>query len=477
MRLRFGSFEAMNDLREARQNVPGFSAHEDDAASLTDGSVALQIMQDMDWYLRRFVKIACFTRGFEPDPQSSDETELRGWAHPALWAHYGAAHSGVCLRFNRPRLIEALSDQLSSSGRSYAGNVLYPRDPLPVPSTIDAGQIKEFGLDAAVLDYMDQRRSDLLFTKNIDWAPEQEFRLLLIGAELAPAWLDISESLTGVYFGESFSPSRLDVAQELLRRHPGLETFKLSYFNRRFMTFPPEPGAQAPRVTARRAGALEDRLKAMAIARRDRLVARRAAEERMQPIVRTLSERAAQLRNELTARSSISFELHTSVNAIPPTRRQRAPGVPGEVIDFQTGLLIAAHVTLGEHTSHEYTASIGLSLLATGDVRADGLVTRRALQVWENWEGDIELWRGGPIESRFDLADAVVGELIDEVARNAVEQLEAFTSRLQTIAAAMSTAPTNAPVCAECGNSMEPVEKDGIVEWRCGYGEHGSNKQ
>lgn len=473
MRLRLGSFETMNDLREARQNRPGFGAHQNDADSITNGMNAMQLMDDMDWYLRRFVKIACFTRDFEPAPGAWDHTGVRGWAHPALWAHYGAGHTGMVLRFNRPRLIEALSNQHSASGRVYAGNVLYPNDPLPAPVIIDAGQIKEFGLDAAVLDYMDQARHDLLFTKNIDWAPEQEFRLLLIGAELAPAWLDISDCLTGVYFGESFSDARLDVAQEILQDHPDVAAFKLHYFNRQFMAMPPREGAKPPEVIARRSGSLESRLRELGDARLTRERALGSAQDKTLPILQLLRERFDLLRDDLSARSGVEFGIHPHVTAIPPERRQRAPGVPGEVIDLDTGLLLTANVSLGEHTAHSYSVSFGLSALAEGGLRFHALVERRALQLTEKWMNDEELWRGGPIEvDEGEAAKRSALELLKELAEKAVEYLDTFTGPLDAIAAAIPADPLDVPNCPVCARPMEPVKEAGIVLWKCGYGDH-----
>lgn len=473
LKLRLGTFETMNDLREARQHSPGFSAHEDDAPSVTEGMNARKTMDDMDWYLRRFVKVVCFTRDFVPPESVWDETATRGWAHPALWAHYGAAHSGMCLRFSKSRLIEALSDQHSSSGRVYAGNVLYPNDPFPTPSTIDAGQIKEFGLDAAVLDYMDQMRIDLLFTKNVDWAPEQEFRLLLIGANLAPAWLDVSDCLTGIYFGESFSQSRIDVAQEILSEREGVEAFKVAYFFRRFMAVPPPTGARPPEVTARRAGSLDDRLRAMATARHEREVASAAAHAVADPILGMLFQRSEALRGDLAARSGMPFELHRHVTAIPPVRRQRAPGVPGEVISLQTGALITVNTKLGEHTAHEYSVSTGLSVLAAGPLRFDAVVTRRANQVWDEQTGDRELWRGGPVEAPpGENAATVALALMDELAQQAVAHLADFTDPLDAIGAEVAGDPLNVPNCPVCLRRMEPVEHDGEVRWKCGYVDH-----
>lgn len=473
LKLRLGTFETMNDLREARQHSPGFSAHEDDAASVTEGMNARKIMDDMDWYLRRFVKIACFTRDFVSAESVWDETATRGWAHPALWAHYGAGHSGMCLRFSKSRLIEALSNRHSSSGRVYAGDVLYPSDPFPVPSTIDAGQIKEFGLDAAVLDYMDQMRIELLFTKNVDWAPEQEFRLLLIGANLAPAWLDVSDCLTGVYFGESFSQSRVDVAQEILSERQGVEAFKVAYFFRRFMAVPPPTGARPPEVTASRGGSLEERLRAMAAARHEREAAAGAAQKVAEPILGLLFQRSEALSADLAARSGMPFQLHRHVTAIPPVRRQRAPGVPGEVINLQTGALIAVSIKLGEHTAHEYSVSIGLSVLAEDSLRFDAVVTRRAIQVWDERTGDRELWRGGPLEAQpGEDAELVALALMDELAQKAVAHLAEFTRPLGAIAAEMPGNPLNIPNCPVCLRQMEPVEEDGVVTWKCGYADH-----
>ena len=37
-----------------------------------------------------------------------DRDALRGWGHLSLWAHYGAAHPGVCLRFDRLQIARVI---------------------------------------------------------------------------------------------------------------------------------------------------------------------------------------------------------------------------------------------------------------------------------------------------------------------------------------------------------------------------------
>jgi len=183
--LRLSPYEFTNDPEENQPKIPGISWPNEKP----DYELHKSISEEVDRWLRRYVKVACLTQDFElvPSNRASDADTLRGWAHPALWAHYGARHGGVCLRFDRSMIIDQFESQMSSKGQCFYGAVEYPFDRfIAPPGVLDIGQIREFGVDAVTSFYIEKFHKELFFTKHHDWANEREFRLVLNEPSLMP---------------------------------------------------------------------------------------------------------------------------------------------------------------------------------------------------------------------------------------------------------------------------------------------------
>lgn len=172
MQLRLGLVELMNDPRESRPRYPNLSI----AEGVPKAGPA--IMEEADRLLRRAAKVACFTQDYELPDSVADRNALRGYAHPALWAHYAGGHTGVCLRFDRRALDSCMRAQLSSYGLLFEGAVEYRQELSSTAQAtgLDVEQIHEFGLDAVVTRYIERYQRELFFEKHSDWASEAEYR-------------------------------------------------------------------------------------------------------------------------------------------------------------------------------------------------------------------------------------------------------------------------------------------------------------
>lgn len=468
MRLRLGAYEHLNDLREARQNAPSLSVP--DASAI--GARYMEIAAQADLWMRRYVRIGCFTRDFEGPSPFMDPDATRGWAHPALWAHYGRNHSGVCLEFDRPRLIQQMSAQLSDRGRLITGDVSYDVDAFPKAAGLDYEQIEEFGLDAAVWAYLYQDRDYLLFTKHTDWSNEQEFRLLCLGRSAEPVELDVSDCLTGVYFGDSFGRQLAAEARRVAAERPDVASFVLHHFNRRLMAMPGTPTSSEPTlwpsglgdlIEPRSTGSLFERVQALERAQRaadDAAVLGRSVSA---SLLTDWGQRMGALRRELEVRTGQEFRLDSVSTAVPPGRRMRAPGVEHE-IQFQGGWLVTAWVSLGEHTVHAYSASIAVQLLVSGAVRWFGGVTREQLDLAEQLQ--LSIWQHEA--SVVSINDLDGQQTFAELRSAALGSLELFAGPLARI---QQSRAGQSQVCPTCSRALEPVILEDHVEWRCD--EHG----
>jgi hypothetical protein len=202
--MRVGPFETMNDPREAMDwtiTMVRTTGHDMDAVR--------SARDRFNSALKRRSKLVCFT---EDDPRRGGSALDRGWAHPRMWAQYAGDHSGVCLFFDRERLIEQLDAALGPHGVRYKGPVDYTNEsPAPKPGIglaldVDYTGIVEDGMDAAVSKHLARHYGDLFFTKLQDWSDEREFRFIVFGAQPDPIFVKIAGALVGVCVGWRFHP-------------------------------------------------------------------------------------------------------------------------------------------------------------------------------------------------------------------------------------------------------------------------------
>jgi hypothetical protein len=202
-RLRFGLARYMNDPREAKSWLFSLRGGKGDHDLLAINQAAADVLQ-------RTAKLLCFARD-DPErtrPGSGVEIFGRGFAHPAMWAHYAGGHSGVCLIFDRAMLHERIETEWreQSDWMLYAGNVTY-RD--YGSDEIDAfslagDRIDAVGLDIALAEHFETYHAVLFFRKNEDWSGEFEYRWLLQSPDPVPKFIAIGDSLVGVVVGEHF---------------------------------------------------------------------------------------------------------------------------------------------------------------------------------------------------------------------------------------------------------------------------------
>ncbi|WP_442278392.1 DUF2971 domain-containing protein [Terrabacter sp. 2YAF2] len=239
-KLRLSPLDRTNDLWESRPNYHPLAwgtGNED-----TPVEVPNQICKLLDYHIRANAKVACLTNDYVmPESFPGPRDAFRGWSHLSLWAHYGAGHTGVCLRFDRDAVVEALHASAQGDAQVFHGSVnytpLYPSNigPVVIP------QIREFGADAVAVALIKRQHRSIFFEKHQDWASESEYRLVRVDGSALPFHLDIRSALTGVILGESFPDSRLLALRELLSDYPDVELEQVSYLNRTMLVMPPDP--------------------------------------------------------------------------------------------------------------------------------------------------------------------------------------------------------------------------------------------
>lgn len=205
LRLRMSRFANVNDPRESRIWDFGLSLHEDLVPRAGEWNA---VLDRLSAHLKDNAKLLCVTQ----DKPNLDPNRLaylygRCYAHPSMWDRYAAGHTGVCLMLDKEKLHAAVERAATGRGGVFGGPVSYADEPPHVMaafhlSASETGAIVE-GREQAVFEEHQRANLDAFyFWKSMDWSPEFEYRWVLLDSSADDVFVDISEALTGVIFGD-----------------------------------------------------------------------------------------------------------------------------------------------------------------------------------------------------------------------------------------------------------------------------------
>ena len=206
--LKLGRILDTNDPRETKDwefNLWTAGAHDTGQYKMAETSRWLSSA------LKSNVRIACFCQ--DRAPLTGDhvgEILQRGFAKPRMWAQYGRNHSGVCLVFDREKLLDSVRKNLNGN-TCWVGNVSY-RDHFIVRALtrnefmIDVDELELVGPDRYAANHLVRHHDELFFEKLQDWRDETEWRMMVYGPGSDPIFLPIEQALVGVMHGASTRP-------------------------------------------------------------------------------------------------------------------------------------------------------------------------------------------------------------------------------------------------------------------------------
>jgi len=211
--LRLGSYAGTNDPRERKEWLSALTA--DSFEDLHDGEF-FELVRQIDRWIRRGVRLSCFTVDYPEPPDWAGGNFHSGWARARMWHQYAGDHTGAVLVFDSERLIQQV-EWFAQGDRVVSGPVAYADRPLHLVFPLQ--DVRGDGLAGAVTALRDTRIHELFFTKNQDWASEREFRIVVLGEpDKPPLDVEFGDSLVAVVLGETFPPTELSVLDTRLSR-------------------------------------------------------------------------------------------------------------------------------------------------------------------------------------------------------------------------------------------------------------------
>lgn len=223
-KFRFSSFEDMRDPYENKDwSLPG--ASNVDALNDPEGEAANRRyfeVQAIANDVKRQARLAGFCMSGRVDRNTCDH----GWSRASMWEHYGESHRGVCLVFDREKLISSTLESLHSAElpKPYYKPVLYELDFRYNPMIEINREVVDMNseqLRAFMFQFVEDHNEHLFYRKATDWSTEMEFRFVVTVPDgfSSPIEVDVQDALVGLVAGERFPdwavPGTLEITRNL----------------------------------------------------------------------------------------------------------------------------------------------------------------------------------------------------------------------------------------------------------------------
>lgn len=206
-RLRFSRLDATNDPEERKWHI---------CTGLNDAGVGdaeyLEFFKNAAYIsclIALNARVLCFS-------QDNDEDEIecmgrpytgKGFARPRMWAQYAENHTGVCLVFDKKKVVDAFNEA-NKNVLHYADDVSYEAlwnllEQAPDAQRLNTSDIGKTAKEIA-REKIEKYNKIYFFSKHKDWKEEHEFRLVAKPEVEQDIFLDIDGLMCGIILGDKF---------------------------------------------------------------------------------------------------------------------------------------------------------------------------------------------------------------------------------------------------------------------------------
>ena len=201
-KLRFSQLCNLNDINEAyRPEYIGI----DKTASISDFDKGFSTLDKgvITKAIQKFQQISL----------SMDSDDNYGFAISPMWGHYAQKGTGICIVFDKNKLIRKLNPDdygIVQYKKERDGSII-----IPLENTEDC------------TGYINSHKREIFFTKTSDWSYEQEFRIVKMSKRKTNRYLDIKDAIIAVIIntnreGENILSAKCSSLKALLDSKVGI---------------------------------------------------------------------------------------------------------------------------------------------------------------------------------------------------------------------------------------------------------------
>lgn len=181
-------------------------------------------------YIRERSFLLSLTIDVPPDVKTDEEEPFsRGWARARMWEPYAENHEGVCLVFDRDRLISTVVNSLRKQGFAppYHRRIIYVGAGMEKPS-LDLNDLAGDVTPSTVAKFIEENHGALFFHKALDWETEHEYRFSTTSTDKKDLYVEYGDALVAVIAGENLPAWQRPAAIEACRQ-ASVESLRLNW--------------------------------------------------------------------------------------------------------------------------------------------------------------------------------------------------------------------------------------------------------
>lgn len=204
--LRFSKINSTNDPEETRFHVMQY--HDDLNLGPNFIRDKLEKTITISRGITEHIKLLCFSQDDDSFDISNGLFSDKGFARPRMWAQYAQNHRGVCLVFDKEKLIEKFNSDFEYY-LHFCDDVSY--DPIIKQLSLPEYEYAQIGLASELQKSAEQIIEDRIkkyhkiyyFSKHKDWQTEKEFRFVIRDEIHSETFLSIDGTLAYIILGHN----------------------------------------------------------------------------------------------------------------------------------------------------------------------------------------------------------------------------------------------------------------------------------
>lgn len=227
----------MNKTNDMNENSPinfGVTVKDDELTPNLEEMVAFT--EELNNRLRSSSLISCFSQNTPSEHinrnDSLFEMNYMGCGHHRMWAQYAAGHTGVCIFFDKEKLVAQVTEYAAKHGFELLHGPVNYGEVSPDATTAQYDDFLKMGGEAYAEAHRNEHAQHLYFNKDYDWVNEQEYRFVIVdGGGVPEMFVPIDGCVSAICLGAKF-PSEYDVCIKEAKEKLGCDVFKAYYMNR-----------------------------------------------------------------------------------------------------------------------------------------------------------------------------------------------------------------------------------------------------
>lgn len=218
--LKFSNINQLNDPEESTKYESLFLNNSDNSEKPDSMSMLMHFRHIFPSLL--FSASFCTDRKDEKSYEGKNYFETtnlhlnKGFMLSRMWGTYGDEHKGVCLCFDKLKLLDSFEKALPDNFDIYKDDIKYSRDIKDYISKFSNSEesLSPTGIKASCNTFSEFKnhivtnKDFFLFNKQNDWRDENEFKICLIQNDFqinSDIYLPFGNSLSAIFMGERFS--------------------------------------------------------------------------------------------------------------------------------------------------------------------------------------------------------------------------------------------------------------------------------